>query len=215
VNARVLVLNRNWFPVNVIDALDAVHKVFKGRAVCLDTETGATYDFDKWLDNWDDAAKLAKLEAGRMAGAGRAFLVLPEVIVCTEYKGFGYKVNMRHRPSFSRRNLFIRDRNTCQFCGKKFRTEELTMDHVVPKSKGGRVTWKNIVLACTTCNNKKGGRYLKDSGMRLIRQPFEPKAGDLVLGPVERLKMRLGRNVPKTWEQFLGRLYWLTELEHD
>lgn len=216
-SGRVLALNRNWVPINVVDVFDAMQKVFSGRALVVDSETFMTYDFSEWVENWDDAAKMAKTAENRVMRGGRVTLVMPEVIVFKEYKGVGYKVNSTRKPSFSRRNLFIRDRNTCQFCAKKFRTEELTMDHIVPRCKGGKVTWKNIVLACQSCNNKKGSKSLAESGLRLIRQPFEPREEDLKLGPVERLRMKLGRNVPKTWEQFLGKvvsdMYWNISLK--
>ena len=216
-NSDVLVLNKNWVAINVLDAFDGMNKVFNGRALAVDSETFVAYDFPGWVENWSDASKMARLAGGRVMRGERVNLVLPEIIVCKEYKGMGYKVNVTRRPSFSRRNLFIRDRNTCQFCAHKFPTEELTMDHVMPKSKGGKVTWKNIVLACASCNNKKGNKTLAESKMKLIREPFEPKAEDLRLGPVERLRMKLGRNVPKTWEQFLGKvvsdMYWNISLK--
>lgn len=222
-SARVLVLSKNWIPINVTDALDALHMVFKGRALCVDTETFAIYDFESWVGTWDDAIRTARIAADqKVVRTNGMSLLLPEVVVCTEYRGFGYKVNQRRRPKFSRRNLYLRDRNTCQFCNRKLPTEELTMDHVVPKSKGGQVSWTNIVLACVPCNGKKGDRTLAAAGMKLVRQPFEPKAEDLRLGPADRLRMRLGRNVPATWEQFLGKMtfdkamstmYWSAKLE--
>lgn len=212
--ARVLVLNKSWIPINVIDAFEALQKVFKGRALCVDAQTFGTYDFESWVLTWDDAIRTAKIAEGqRIVKTNGMSLVLPEVIVCTEYRGFGWKVNHRRKPKFSRRNLYLRDRNTCQFCGKKFHTEDLTMDHVVPKSKGGKVCWTNIVLACTACNNRKSNLTVQAAGMRLIRQPFEPKVEDLKLNPVDRLKMKLGRVVPKNWEQFLGKMYWNVELK--
>jgi len=215
-NTRVLVLNKNWVPINVIDAFEAIQKVFKGRALCVDTSSYQTFDFENWCLNWDDAIRMAKVaEDQRIVRANGMSLLLPEVIVCTEYRGFGFKVNHKRKPKFSRRNLYLRDRCVCQFCGKKFYTEDLTMDHVVPKSKGGKVCWTNIVLACTTCNNRKSNMTLAEAKMRLIRQPFEPKVDDLKLNPVDRLRMRIGRHVPKGWENFLSKAYWQVEMDHD
>ena len=96
------------------------------------------------------------------------------------------------------------------------------MDHVVPKSKGGKVEWTNIVLACVPCNGKKGNSTVAEAGLKLLRKPFEPRAEDLQLGPVARLRMRMGRNVPKAWNHFLGpmtfdkamsKMYWSSPLE--
>ena len=211
-SARTLVLNRSWIPINVIDAFEAVQKVFKGRALAVDTSTYAVYDFESWVLTWDDAIRTAKVaEEQRVVRSEGMSFVLPEVVVCTEYRGFGFKEN-RNKPKFSRRNLYLRDKNTCQFCGRKFNTEDLTMDHVVPKSKGGPVSWTNIVLACWPCNSRKGNKTAAEAGMRLIRRPFEPKAGDLKLNPVDRLRMRLGPKVPETWQAFLGKMYWNVEI---
>lgn len=224
-SARVLVLNKGWMPINIVDALDALFMVFNGRALCvqIDSDSCRTYDFEHWVETWDDAVRTAKVAADqRVVRSNGMSILLPEVVVCTEYRGFGFKMNQRRKVKFSRRNLYLRDRNTCQMCGRRLPTEELTMDHVVPKSKGGIVCWTNIVLACASCNNRKGNKTLREAGMRLVRLPFEPKAGDLRLNPVERLKMRLGRNIPKTWEQFLGKMtfdeamskmYWNVELK--
>lgn len=212
-SAKVLKLNKNWMPIDVIDAIDALQKVFNRRALCIDIETFGVFDFDGWIDNWDSAIRMSKVAESQVVRSNGLSVRLPDVIVCTEYRGFGFKVDMRHRPSFSRRNLYLRDRNTCQFCGKKLPTEELTMDHVVPKSKGGLVCWTNIVLACVSCNSKKSNKSLQGAGMKLIRPPFEPKPEDLKLSPFERLKIKMGRNVPTTWEHFLGKAYWTATLE--
>ena len=71
------------------------------------------------------------------------------------------------RPT--RANIMLRDEDTCQYCGK--RSRELTLDHVIPRSRGGQSTWENLVACCRTCNGRKGNRYLKDVGMHLLKQP--------------------------------------------
>ena len=81
----------------------------------------------------------------------------------------------RQKVKFNRRNIFARDGNRCQYCGKRFATSELSLDHVVPRSRGGRATWENIVCACLKCNVRKGGRTPREAGMRLIREPVEPR----------------------------------------
>lgn len=215
-NSRVLVLNKNWQPINVLPVLEAIHKVFKGRFDCVDIESGVTYDFESWVQNWNDATRTAKIAAEKAIHMNNGlWMVLPEVIVCKDYRGFGYRVTNR-KPKFSRTNIYRRDRNTCQFCGHKFPTEELTLDHVTPKSKGGQMNWLNIVLACTTCNNKKGNKTMAEAKLKLIRKPFVPTVDDLKRSPVERLLNKIGRSMPKTWEQFLGKfmstMYWNVEL---
>jgi hypothetical protein len=215
--SKTLVLNKDWRPINVIPVLEAVMKVYKGRAMFLDPNSFRTFDFDSWVNEWSDAVASAKIAANKVMPLSGGSLVLPDIIVCSEYRGMGFKVNSRHKPSFSRRNLFLRDRCICQFCGKKFIPDDMNMDHVIPKSKGGQTTWQNIVLACVPCNSRKKNLSLKESGMKLIRKPFEPTAEDIKISPMESLRLRIGRSrPPKTWDQFLGKMmndmYWNTEL---
>jgi 5-methylcytosine-specific restriction endonuclease McrA len=170
-NSKTLVLNTEWHPINIIPAWKAVMKVFSGRALFMnpDPESCRLYDFESWVMEWDDAVRSAKIAADQVLPLAGSCLVVPEVIVCTEYRGFGYKVNGDRKPKFSRKNLLLRDRSKCQFCGKKFRSEELTMDHVIPKSKGGIVSWENIVCACVECNHRKADRTPAQAGMKLLR----------------------------------------------
>lgn len=223
-NSRVLVLNKNWTPINVTTACDAAKKVWNNRALFVDVQTYGVFDFESWVINWDDAIRTAKIAEDKVIPLSGINLLIPDAIVCTEYRGFGVKMNDRRKPKFSRTNLYARDRCRCQFCGKKFLPEELTMDHVIPKSKGGKVTWTNIVLACSECNLRKSNKTLAESGMKLLRAPFEPTAEDLKRSPVDKILRRIGRKVPKTWEQFLGKMsvdralskmYWNVELDSE
>ena len=81
---------------------------------------------------------------------------------------------------FNRRNIFARDNNQCQYCGQKFPTSELSLDHVIPRSQGGQSTWENIVCACVECNVRKGGRTPKQAHMTLIRKPEKPKRSPML-----------------------------------
>jgi 5-methylcytosine-specific restriction endonuclease McrA len=105
---------------------------------------------------------------------------------------------------FSRVNIYARDQYRCQYCGQRRPLEELTYDHVVPRSQGGRTCWTNIVTACHDCNMAKGGRTPQQAGMRLRNQPEQPTWLPAV---VIRLS---SRSVPDTWREYL---YWTGELE--
>ena len=105
---------------------------------------------------------------------------------------------------FSRANIYARDNNCCQYCGEKFPLSELTFDHVVPVSKGGRKDWENIVSSCITCNRRKGNRTPAEAGMRVIRTPRRPTRP-----PVVRLTFGV-RNAPDSWRDYL---YWNIELD--
>ena len=104
---------------------------------------------------------------------------------------------------FSRQNIYARDRYRCQYCGARFATEDLTYDHVIPKSRGGKTQWKNIVTCCIDCNRKKGGRKPSEASMKLIRKPKRPTW-------VPAIRITIGyREIPQTWRDYL---YWNVEL---
>jgi 5-methylcytosine-specific restriction endonuclease McrA len=105
---------------------------------------------------------------------------------------------------FSRANIYARDDYTCQYCGKKFPSEDLTFDHVVPVATGGQKRWDNIVAACFRCNHKKGGRTPEEAGMKLVRQPTEPH-----WLPAFHVTFRL-KSPPESWRDYL---YWNIELD--
>ncbi len=113
----------------------------------------------------------------------------------------------RTQISFSRRNLFARDESSCQYCGQKRETADLTYDHVVPRSQGGKTDWHNIVTCCVDCNRKKGGRTPEQAGMRLIKTPKRPERLPGVLTVTVGLQ-----SAPDAWRDFL---YWNVRLDED
>ena len=122
---------------------------------------------------------------------------LPSVIALKSF------IKPSENPNFTRFNVFLRDKFSCQYCGSK---KELTFDHLLPRSKGGKTNWDNVVTACSSCNVQKGGRLLKFSGMTLNQKPFCPTTEDL---------HKNGKNFPpnflhKSWMDYL---YWDVELE--
>lgn len=124
---------------------------------------------------------------------------LPSVLALKEY------VPSDRVPAFTRFNVFLRDGWRCQYCGDQFRTNELTFDHVIPRSHGGRTSWTNIVTACQECNTKKGNQTLRECGMVPLHDPVVPTIYDL---------QENGRKFPpnflhESWSDFL---YWDTEL---
>jgi 5-methylcytosine-specific restriction endonuclease McrA len=116
-------------------------------------------------------------------------------------------LRMVRRPraaiKFSRQNIYARDQHRCQYCNKRLPSEELTYDHVLPKSRGGKTAWDNIVTCCMQCNRKKGGRTPQEADMKLIRPPSRPKW-------ISAMKITIGFNeVPSSWRDYL---YWNVEL---
>jgi len=159
VDQPVLVLNRNWQPVAVLSVGVAISTVLRDMGWVLDPETYQLLDFEAWCE--------LDREAARRVRTPRASLPVPDVIVLKEYAE-----QPRRRVSFSRRNLERRDRQTCQYCGK--RVEASTIDHVHPRSRGGPTSWENCVLACSRCNHRKADRTPREAGMPLRTEPKRP-----------------------------------------
>lgn len=156
---------------------------------------------------WQDTIKAVFLERvnvvseyDRAVHSPTRQMRLPSVVSLKTY------VPMMRRPAFTRFNVFLRDRFSCQYCGEALPAEDLTFDHVIPRARGGRTRWTNVVTACEPCNLRKGHRVPKESGLRPLRPAYEPSAYEL---------QENGRSFPpnflhESWRDFL---YWDTELE--
>ena len=159
------------------------------------------------LWSWQDTVKavfLARVnvvsEYDRAVHSPSWEMMLPSVISLKRY------VPMDRRPAFTRFNVFLRDAFSCQYCGGAFATEILTFDHIIPRSRGGRTVWDNVVTACEPCNLRKGHRLPREVKMRPLRKPGRPTNFEL---------QENGRAFPpnylhQSWRDFL---YWDTELE--
>ena len=157
-----LVLNRNWQPVRVATVARSLTMLWNEAAHVVDPD-----DFQ--LYTWSDWARLAPREGEPFIRTVRFRLRVPEVLTLTQHD------KPRHDAvTFSRRNVFKRDHATCQYCGVRPGTEELTIDHIVPRSQGGLTTWENCVLACVACNARKANRTPEQAGMKLRRPPSRP-----------------------------------------
>jgi len=201
-DSSVLVLNRLYMAVNVVSARRAFTLLCKEEAevVSVEDEQYNSYDFETWIevgkarDRWkDDGTEWVK--------AIRFDIMVPKVIRLLFYDRLP-----QTRVKFNRRNIFARDENRCQYCGGKHPTNELSLDHVIPRSRGGRTTWENVVCACTRCNARKGGRLPEEAGLKLYRRPAKPRRS-----PVIHLKLRSGKY--QSWKQFLDHAYWSVELK--
>jgi len=110
----------------------------------------------------------------------------------------------KKKVKFSRVNIYARDKYKCQYCRTKGKLKDFTFDHVVPRAKGGKTTWENIVTCCIPCNSKKGHKSLKDAGMKLIKQPVQPEWLPAVAIRISQ------KSMPDAWRDYL---YWNTALE--
>jgi 5-methylcytosine-specific restriction endonuclease McrA len=192
-NTKVLVLNRSYLPIHITVVRRALSLLYQDIAHAVDDQY-RTFDFASWAD--------LAAEEDTIGLVNRAIRV-PRVILLLAYD----RVPRRY-VRFSRYNIYARDQNRCQYCGRQFARTELNLDHVVPRSKGGTSTWENVVCSCHRCNRLKGGRTPADAGMRLVRQPRRPQWTPFM---TETFSLRRY----KEWKPFLSAVdaaYWNTEL---
>jgi len=202
-DASVLVLNKLFMAVHIVSVRRAFTLLCKDLAEVVSLEEGqfATYDFETWREVSEFRAKHFRQEDDDWVRTAHSEIQVPRVI-----RLFSYEKLPKQTVKFNRRNIFARDHNQCQYCGKKFATTELSLDHVIPRSQGGTSTWENIVCACIKCNVKKGGRTPKQAHMTLVRKPEKPKRS-----PLLNLKLTLTKY--QSWKTFLDNAYWSVELK--
>ena len=163
----VLVLNRYWQPVHSCTARRAVKLLWLGRAQVVAGQPGGGYDLYD-LRQWIAGTAGGGLARIHLRSACGLFGV-PEVIALT-----GYDRVPRKRVRLNRRNVFVRDGYTCQYCAREFSERELNLDHVRPRKAGGAMTWENIVTSCIRCNSRKGSKLPDEANMHPLRQPKAP-----------------------------------------
>ncbi len=158
------------------------------------------YDFATWADL---AALQRQFEPNRYdwVRTVRMEIAVPRII-----RLLGYDRLPEQSVKLNRRNLFARDRNSCQYCGRHFSTSDLSIDHVVPRAHGGQDTWENLVCACIRCNARKGGRTPDQARMTLVRKPERPRRNPVIT-------LRLGHDKYRSWRAFLDHAYWDVELK--
>jgi 5-methylcytosine-specific restriction endonuclease McrA len=195
-NAQVLVLNRLWQAINVCTVRRAFTLLCAGHAqvVFSDGKNFSTHDFASWRGFSDRAPE------DDMVHTISFKVRVPRVIVLLLFDRMP-----RKEVKFTRHNLFERDNNTCQYCGKHFDRRDLNLDHVIPRDKGGLTTWENIVCSCIPCNTKKGNRLPYQAGMHLIRKPERPKWRPFV-------HITFDAQVHDSWRHFIDLAYWNVEL---
>ncbi len=200
-DSKVLVLNRLYMAVRVISARRAFRLLVKNLAEVISVEEGRYCNYD--FQTWTDLAQLQQqfeCDQHDWVRTVRFDIAVPRII-----RLLGYDRLPQQQVKLNRKNIFARDRNQCQYCGKTFSTSELSIDHVVPKSQKGEDTWENLVCACTACNARKGGRTPVQANLALIRRPICPKRNPLVT-------LRLGDGRYACWQTFLDNAYWSVEL---
>jgi len=195
VDCSVLVLNSLFQAVQITGAQRAFRLFYAGRARALSPDF-VSYDFENWCDLPVGAGdEVIRTPSRRIR--------IPRVIQLVYYD------RVPHREvRFTRRNIFYRDRNRCQYCGRVFAQRDLNLDHVVPLSRGGRSTWTNVVTACVPCNSRKGNRLPEQAGLTLVRPPKKPAGHPL-------LRASWVGGFHEEWRTFLDEAYWNVELSDE
>ncbi|MFY2557891.1 HNH endonuclease [Myxococcus sp. CA051A] len=193
INSAVLVLNRYYQPVHVTSVKRAFSLLYQGVAKAIDQQY-RLYEFADW------AALSATNDC--ITTINRTIRV-PRVLVLSAYDHLP-----RGRVRFSRLNIYARDADTCQYCGKNLPRSDLNLDHVMPRTQGGKTTWENVVCSCVPCNLKKGGRTPEQADMRLLKKPVRPRWTPLFRGASRKVTYQ-------EWLPFLhlaDASYWNVEL---
>ena len=202
-NSSVLVLNKFFTAVHVVPARRAFALLAKATAevIAVDDNQYRSYNFESWKEASQFKAQQVGKDGAEWVSCVSFEIQVPRVIRLLFYDRFPEQT-----VRFNRRNIFARDENRCQYCGHRFPTSELSLDHVVPRSRGGKASWTNIVCCCTECNKHKGGRTPREAHMKLVNKPDKPKRSPIII-----LKLRSEKY--QSWKQFLDNAYWSVPLK--
>jgi 5-methylcytosine-specific restriction endonuclease McrA len=188
---RILVLNRLWQPVNIVG-------VQRGFSLLLQDHAQVVYTGDSSFRMMDAAAWL-ELSEGQTPGDDEAYVTtvklrirVPKVLLLRSYDRLPVQ-----EVRFSRETLFERDNYRCQYCGNTYEASQLNMDHVIPRERGGRTSWENIVTSCIKCNSRKANRLPHQANMHLIRKPERPRWRPFV-------SSLIGQDHDREWEHFIN-----------
>lgn len=195
VDGSVLVLNRLYQAIQITSIRKAFTLLYKGQVVVVEQDF-RTYDWNDWCDI--------------PPGAGDETIVTPSLVIRVPRVVLlpHYDRVPRQEVRFTRKNIYFRDGNRCQYCGRKSQSRELNLDHVVPLSRGGKSTWENVVCCCFGCNHRKGNRLAHEAGMKLIRRPERPRWHPL-------MRLVLAGPAHDSWRTFLDAAYWNVELDEE
>jgi len=201
-DCNVLVLNKHYMAIRIVGARRAFSLLFRQLAEVVSFEEGrySNYDFQGWCEV-SQFRRQFEPDGHDWVSTVNFYIAVPRIIRLLFYDRLP-----QNDVKFNRRNIFARDKNRCQYCGKRYPTNELSLDHVVPSSMGGKSVWENVVCACTDCNVKKGGRTPKEARMTLVQKPAKPRHNPLV-------HIHLGQSRYRSWQQFLDHAYWSVELK--
>lgn len=195
----VLVLNRSFFAVQIINWQRALSLVYLDHARVVDQDY-RTYTFD----DWRELSGLMTKEPNGFVQTPTFKIAIPDVISLRTFDGLP-----KSDVKFTRRNIYEHYSYRCAYCGHKYNSSELNLEHVIPRSRGGATDWANVVTACIPCNLKKGNRLPHEANMKLLVKPTKPQWTGTAA-----LCFRPGFRIRASWQRFIDNVYWNTELEN-
>jgi 5-methylcytosine-specific restriction endonuclease McrA len=180
-DTNVLVLNRFYMAIRVINVRRAFTLLYRDCAEVIDNDTNQyiSYDFECWCE-LSQLTSVDKQPGEDYIQAVGFELRVPRIVRLTRFE----KMPMQ-AVRFNRKNLFARDEYACQYCGRNESAHKLSLDHVIPRSHGGPTTWENIVCCCLRCNSRKGGRTPKQARMTLMSWPTKPRVNPMLIQSME------------------------------
>ena len=194
----VLVLNRNFYAIHITSWRRALSLVYLDHARVVDEEY-KTYNFS----DWQELSLMIEKHPAGFVHTPSLKIAIPEVIAL---RGYG-RIPVSE-IKFTRRNIYEHYNYRCCYCGHKFQTSDLNLEHIIPRSRGGQSSWNNVVTSCIACNIRKGDSLPEEAGMKLLKQPSKPKwrgASSLVFHSTFKIKA--------SWQKFVDNIYWNTEIE--
>jgi len=196
----VLVLNRSFYAIQVTTWQRALTLLYLDHARVVDQEYN-TYSFE----GWKELSQAMNAHPGGFVTTPAFRIAIPEVIALRFFDGLPAS-----EVKFTRRNIYEHYRYRCCYCGQHLPSSELNLEHVIPRSRGGKTDWTNVVTSCIGCNLRKGDKLPREVGMKLIIPPSEPKWRGSV-----SLAFRMSFRFKASWERFIDNIYWNTELEKE
>ncbi len=181
----MLVLNKLWMPIRVVPSIRAFTLLFAEKAFVVDVDDYAVFSWDEW-------AELPTDDCDDVVHTSSSDIKIPEVIVLSKYDKIPKK-----GMKLTKRNIFLRDNFTCQYTGATVSTKNADIDHVIPKSRGGRTSWDNLVVCSKTVNRMKADKTPKEAGLRLLKTPCRPEPQVIYIDP--RMDM------PPSWKKFIAK----------
>lgn len=198
---ETLVLNRNYYAIQITDWKRAFSLVYSDAACVVDQDY-RSYDFDSWRELSEELIQDPP--------ADQAFIRTPsfQIAVPDVISLRGYDKLPPTQIKFTRRNIYEHYGYRCCYCGVRHKTDSLNLEHIIPRSRGGRSDWNNVVTACVPCNTRKANRLPSEAGMKLLITPSKPQWK----GPTSLL-FRPGAEIKESWQKFVDTFYWNEELK--